>query len=55
MEANGEVGKVNISESTYNQVRYNFDCEHRGKIDAKNKGFIDMYYVKNPVTKAVGV
>ena len=55
MEANGEVGKVNISESTYNQVRYNFDCEHRGKIDAKNKGFIDMYYVKQPVSKAVGV
>ena len=55
MEANSEVGKVNISESTYNQVRYNFDCEHRGKIDAKNKGFIDMYYVKQPVSKAVGV
>jgi len=55
MEANCEVGKVNISESTYNQVRYNFQCEHRGKIDAKNKGFIDMYYVKQPVTKAVGV
>jgi len=55
MEANCEVGKVNISESTYNQVRYNFNCEHRGKIDAKNKGFIDMYYVKQPVAKTVGV
>ena len=53
MEANGDVGKVNISEETHRQVRYNFECEYRGKIDAKNKGFIDMYYVKQPVSTAV--
>ncbi|MFK8007495.1 MAG: adenylate/guanylate cyclase domain-containing protein [Saprospiraceae bacterium] len=52
MEANAGVGKVNISEETYRQVRYNFDCEHRGKIEAKNKGFIDMYHVKQPVPVA---
>jgi len=45
MEANSEVGKVNISESTHNQVKYKFDCQPRGKIAAKNKGYIDMYYV----------
>ena len=53
MEANSEVGRVNISEETYRQVRYNFDCEYRGKIEAKNKGFVDMYHVKAPVAKAV--
>ncbi|HFB99644.1 MAG TPA: hypothetical protein ENJ53_02455 [Phaeodactylibacter sp.] len=53
MEANAKVGKVNISEETYRQVKYNFDCEYRGKIEAKNKGFVDMYFVKQPI--AVGV
>jgi len=54
MEANSEVGRVNISEETYRQVRYNFDCEYRGKIEAKNKGFIDMYHVKAPIAQTVG-
>lgn len=45
METAGEVGKVNISETTYNEIKDFFDCEHRGKIEAKNKGKIDMYFV----------
>lgn len=45
MEANCEVGKVNISEATFNQVRYKFDCTPRGKIQAKNVGAIEMYFV----------
>lgn len=47
MEQNCEPGEINISESTYWQVRYTFECQYRGKIYAKNKGEIDMYYVKN--------
>ncbi len=47
MESNSDVGRVNISESTYNQVKYKFQCQYRGKIAAKNKGMIDMYYVLN--------
>ena len=46
MEGNCEPGRINISEMTYNLVKYQFECEYRGKIDAKNKGAIDMYYVK---------
>jgi class 3 adenylate cyclase len=46
MESSGEVGKVNISGSTYKIVRYDFDCTHRGKIEAKNKGEVDMYFVE---------
>lgn len=49
MESACEPGEVNISESTFNQIRYNFDCQYRGKIQAKNKGMVDMYYVKKPV------
>ncbi|MEM7183688.1 MAG: adenylate/guanylate cyclase domain-containing protein, partial [Spirochaetota bacterium] len=46
MESNGEPGRVNISQSTYELVQQEFVCEHRGKIMAKNKGEIDMYFVE---------
>jgi class 3 adenylate cyclase len=45
MESSGEAGKINISKSTYEKVKKFFDCEYRGKIAAKNKGEIDMYFV----------
>jgi class 3 adenylate cyclase len=45
MESSGEVGKVNISQMTYDKIKHQFNCEHRGKIEAKNKGAIDMYFV----------
>ncbi len=44
METTGEAGKINISGSTYALVKDKFKCEYRGKIDAKNKGMIDMYF-----------
>ncbi|WP_291723936.1 adenylate/guanylate cyclase domain-containing protein [Bernardetia sp.] len=50
MESSGEVGKVNISETTYHHVKNDFECEYRGKITAKNKGEIDMYFVQSSVT-----
>ena len=46
MESKSEPGKINISESTYRLIKYKYDCEYRGKVDAKNKGYIDMYFVK---------
>ncbi|MCB1177773.1 MAG: response regulator [Leptospiraceae bacterium] len=45
MESSGTVGKVNISGYTYELVKDFFEFEYRGKINAKNKGEIDMYYV----------
>lgn len=45
MESSGETGKVNISGTTYELVKEKFTCEYRGKISAKNKGDIDMYFV----------
>jgi class 3 adenylate cyclase/tetratricopeptide (TPR) repeat protein len=47
MESSGEVGRVNISGTTYEIVKDNFNCIHRGKIEAKNKGQIDMYFVES--------
>lgn len=46
MESSGETGKINISGATYELVKNNFTCIHRGKIQAKNKGMIDMYFVE---------
>jgi adenylate cyclase len=47
MESSGEVGEVNISENTYQLVKEYFVCEFRGEINAKNKGNVRMYFVKN--------
>ncbi|MCB1188805.1 MAG: hypothetical protein H7A23_06225 [Leptospiraceae bacterium] len=45
MESSGTPGMVNISNATYQLAKGFFNCEYRGKIQAKNKGEIDMYYV----------
>ncbi len=47
MESSGEAGKINISGDTYELVKDHFTCTYRGKIEAKNKGAIDMYFVEN--------
>lgn len=49
MEGSGEAGKINISGSTYELVKDKFTCTHRGKISAKNKGEIDMYFVEGNI------
>jgi class 3 adenylate cyclase/predicted RNA-binding protein YlqC (UPF0109 family) len=54
MESSGEVGKVNISGTTYELVKDQFSCTYRGKIDAKNKGQIDMYFVQGRTSTAKG-
>lgn len=46
MESSGEVGKLNISGATYELVKDKFTCIYRGKVEAKNKGLIDMYFVE---------
>jgi len=45
MEQSGHVGMVNISGVTYECIRDFFDCNYRGKIETKNMGKIDMYFV----------
>ena len=49
MESAGEVGRVNISAYTYDLVRATFNCEYRGKLDAKGKGPIGMYFANSIV------
>ena len=45
MEQHSETGKVNISGETYSLVKNAFNCTYRGKIEAKSKGEVDMYFV----------
>ncbi|MCX6271856.1 MAG: adenylate/guanylate cyclase domain-containing protein [Bacteroidetes bacterium] len=47
MESSGEPGKVNISGATYELVKSRFTCTYRGKVQAKSKGEIDMYFIEN--------
>jgi len=49
MESSGEAGKVNISGETYELVKDKFNCTYRGKVTAKNKGEIDMYFVDSKI------
>ena len=51
MESSSEAGKVNISGTTYELVKDHFDCTYRGKIKAKNKGEVDMYFVEGLKSK----
>ncbi|MBE7437176.1 MAG: GAF domain-containing protein [Spirochaetales bacterium] len=45
MESASESGKINISGATYELVKDFFECEYRGKIAAKGKGELDMYFL----------
>ncbi|MFT5168477.1 MAG: class 3 adenylate cyclase [Saprospiraceae bacterium] len=47
MEKSGEVGKINISQTTFNLVKTIYECTHRGKIEIKNNEPIDMYFVED--------
>lgn len=45
MEQHSDAGKINISEATHELIKDEFTCEYRGKVNAKNKGEIDMWFV----------
>ena len=45
MEQNSKPSKINISGSTHELIKNTISCTYRGKIAAKNKGMIDMYFV----------
>ena len=45
MESASEPGRVNLSAYAYDLVKSRYKGEYRGKLDAKGKGEIDMYFV----------
>lgn len=52
MESSGMEGKINISNATYELVKNDFNCLSRGKITAKGKGEMEMYFVEPNELKA---
>jgi adenylate cyclase len=53
MESSSLPGKINVSGSTYELIKNVFDCEYRGKLNAKGKGEIDMYFVNQSKTDII--
>lgn len=47
MEQNSDLMKINVSGSTYELIKDQFECTSRGKIKAKRKGEMDMYFVES--------
>ncbi len=45
MEMTSDKGRINITGRTHEHIKPFFDCTFRGKVLAKNKGYINMYYV----------
>lgn len=45
IESNGEVGKVNISDSTYQLIKDTHNCTSRGELEVKGKGKQKMYFL----------
>nr|WP_298988940.1 adenylate/guanylate cyclase domain-containing protein [uncultured Polaribacter sp.] len=45
VESTCEVGKINISESTYSLIQDRFKFEPRGEIKIKNRSALNMYYL----------
>jgi class 3 adenylate cyclase len=45
MEASCEPGKINLSGETAFSLKGKVNCIYRGKLDIKNRGQVDMYYV----------
>ncbi|MDF3820977.1 adenylate/guanylate cyclase domain-containing protein [Leptospira sp. 96542] len=46
MESSSDPGEVNLSFATYEKVKRFFVCDYRGKVEAKNKGEMGMYFLK---------
>jgi adenylate cyclase len=46
MEAHGETGKLHISNQTYELVKNEFKCIHRGNINIKGKGEMKTWFIE---------
>ena len=45
MENLGDINTVNVSEVTYDYVKDYFECDYRGKVEAKNIGEVNMFNI----------
>jgi adenylate cyclase len=45
MESMSHPGRINLSETTYNEIKDEFPCEYRGEIEVKHRGLMKMYFL----------
>lgn len=45
METNSVPGRINLSETTYQQIKDEFPCEYRGIIEVKHRSPLKMYFL----------
>ncbi|MDX2069733.1 MAG: adenylate/guanylate cyclase domain-containing protein [Haliscomenobacter sp.] len=45
MESASQPGRINLSDTTYQQIKAEFPCEYRGEIEVKNRGALKMYFL----------
>jgi len=45
MESMSEPGRINLSETTFNEIKDEFPCEYRGEIEVKHRGVLKMYFL----------
>lgn len=45
-ESLSEVGKINITEATYQSIKDDFEFEDRGEVQIKNRSAMNMYFFK---------
>lgn len=48
MESKSKPGRINLSETTYDEIKNEFPCEYRGEIEVKNRGSLKMYFLSYP-------
>lgn len=53
MEQGGIPGFQNISEETWKRTKDDFEFQYRGKMKAKNKGELDMYFALKVLNKGL--
>ncbi|MEE8330494.1 MAG: adenylate/guanylate cyclase domain-containing protein [Acidimicrobiia bacterium] len=56
MESHGSQGAVQITQATHDLIKDDFECEHRGTVDVKGKGEMEVWHVvreRSPVRSAV--
>ena len=47
-ESSGVKGAIQVTRSTYELIKDNFDCSPQGIIEAKGKGQMEIWYVLGP-------
>jgi class 3 adenylate cyclase len=45
MESMSKPGRINLSETTWQEIKDEFPCEYRGEIEVKNRGSLKMYFL----------